>query len=235
MTHLTKILLFCVFVSLLFYYIPQIDLFASSLFYDAVVFGFKNKEYYLEHRDYLMLSLDCGFIYGMSFLCIAFVLCYAAKIYMNSHSLHYKHYTPVLYLIAVAVVGLLIVTNVAKDYVFNRARPEAIMEFGGEKIFTPAFAISDQCSKNCSFVSGHAAGAFLLFASSFLITNKKRRILATIFTIIFGVIIGFGRISFGKHFLSDVLFAGFFMYIISYILALAFALPSVKYNEKREY
>jgi len=57
------------------------------------------------------------------------------------------------------VVGPGILVNfVLKEHV-GRARPAHLEVFGGERSFTPAFQVTDQCSTNCSFVSGEGAGA----------------------------------------------------------------------------
>jgi len=66
-----------------------------------------------------------------------------------------------IYLLAVLIVGPGLIVNVVfKDH-FGRARPAQIVEFGGTKQFTPALVPTDQCHKNCSFSSGHAAAAFI--------------------------------------------------------------------------
>jgi len=65
------------------------------------------------------------------------------------------------YLLAVLIIAPgLLVNSVLKDH-WGRARPSQTVEFGGKKVFTPALVISDQCDRNCSFVCGHAAMAFI--------------------------------------------------------------------------
>lgn len=110
-----------------------------------------------------------------------------------------------------------LVHNVFKDN-FGRARPHKIIEFNGIDKFTPAFVISDQCNKNCSFVSGHAAAGFMLFPLAFVLRKRNKRMMFYIASAV-GILIGFARIAVGKHFLSDVLFAGIIVFAISYIFA----------------
>ena len=58
-------------------------------------------------------------------------------------------------------VGL-IVNSFLKEY-FGRARPRDIVEFGGDKMFTAVWQVSDACYTNCSFTSGEAAGAMAIY------------------------------------------------------------------------
>ena len=111
----------------------------------------------------------------------------------------------------------LIVNTLLKDNV-GRARPFMIVEFGGTKIFTPALAPSDQCPKNCSFVSGHAAGTFFLVTFAFLVRTPRRRRAAMAGALAFGAASGLGRIALGAHFLSDVVFAGLIVYAVAWAL-----------------
>ena len=96
---------------------------------------------------------------------------------------------------------------------WGRERPNDILELGGDGIFTPWFVFSDFCEKNCSFVSGDASVGFSIIVFYFL-TNKKIFIWLSLFS---GWLLGIIRILEGGHFLSDVLFAGFFIFFLSYL------------------
>ena len=93
----------------------------------------------------------------------------------------------------------------------GRARPERIEQFGGIRQFTPAFVITDQCEKNCSFVSGHVATASFIMAFGWLGAPAVRRrwLLASIG---FGAFMALARMAPGGHFLSDTIFAWFATY-----------------------
>jgi lipid A 4'-phosphatase len=110
----------------------------------------------------------------------------------------------------------LIVNYGFKDHIFGRARPCKIKEFGGEKNFTPAFTISDNCIKNCSFTSGHASLAFFLSAFAFIAKSRSRSIFTSV--MIFSAIVGMGRIIQGGHFLSDIIFSGIIAISINMLL-----------------
>lgn len=121
------------------------------------------------------------------------------------------------FLLLVMLLGPgLVVNNVFKNQ-WDRARPDKIQEFGGQKKFTPAFIISDQCDKNCSFVSGHAAATFF-FSAIFLLVTGRRKWWVLGASIVAGSLVGFGRIVQGDHFLSDVIFSFFIVMSVAIIL-----------------
>lgn len=105
------------------------------------------------------------------------------------------------------ILGPGIVVNAIFKTFWGRARPLEILEFGGNKIFTPAYMISDQCNLDCSFMSGHTSVGFWVMCFA-LLTPKKYRKISVFFAILFGITVGISRIAQGKHFLSDVIFAG---------------------------
>ena len=129
------------------------------------------------------------------------------------------------YLITVMAIGPGLVVNVVfKDH-WGRARPRNVQEFGGDKQFTPAFVISDQCPRNCSFVAGHPSMAFALVALALVMARRRRELLLGVTAAItLGLVVGFGRIVQGGHFLSDVVFSGVFTVTIAAGLYRLFAL-----------
>lgn len=119
------------------------------------------------------------------------------------------------------VVGPLVVANIGfKDH-WGRARPRDVVEFSGNKAFTPPLPPSLQCQYNCSFVSGEASSIFIVFfASAFLFGAWARNVITA--GILMGGLAGLTRISQGAHFLSDVVFAGVFMAVTAAVLQLLF-------------
>jgi lipid A 4'-phosphatase len=128
-----------------------------------------------------------------------------------------RHWTPkrmvIAYLLAVLVVGPgLIANTVFKDH-WGRPRPVHLTQFGGQSTFTPALQPSNQCRRNCSFVSGHAAAGFYPMAG-FWVTRRRGWLAGGM---VFGLFVGFTRMAVGAHFLSDVLFAGLVVYFACWI------------------
>jgi lipid A 4'-phosphatase len=108
------------------------------------------------------------------------------------------------------VVGPGLIANVMFKDNWGRARPHQIEQFGGKQEFTPALRYSDQCERNCSFVSGEASSIYaVFFALALMVRQRRREIFLAGLAI--GTCAGFMRIASGSHFLSDVVFAGVFV------------------------
>lgn len=112
-------------------------------------------------------------------------------------------------------IGAGILANAIFKENWGRARPSQIVEFGGEKQFSPAFVIAGQCPRNCSFVSGDSAFAFGTLAFALLSGRRRRYVLAAL---AFGTVVGVGRMLTGAHFLSDVVFSGVFTVLTVLVL-----------------
>ena len=127
--------------------------------------------------------------------------------------------TKSFYLLLTLAIGPALIVNYGLKDNFGRARPHQIVEFNGEKQFTRAFVISDQCQKNCSFSSGHAAMAFYFTALAFI---ARASLFNVIFIggIIFGSLVGYIRIIMGGHFISDVAVSAFIVILVNYMVYL---------------
>jgi lipid A 4'-phosphatase len=103
------------------------------------------------------------------------------------------------------------VANVGfKDH-WGRARPREVVEFGGVGSFSPALVPQFQKARpNGSFVSGDAAFGFFLPAFAYV---APRRLMRRVFWggMAAGAVFGFIRLAMGAHFLSDIVYAAFFM------------------------
>lgn len=125
------------------------------------------------------------------------------------------------YLLAALALGPGLVIDVAlKDY-WGRARPAKVAEFGGSKTFTPALKPTDQCDTNCSFVSGHASAGFFVVSLGFLGGAAARR-RWTLIGLGAGALFGFGRITQGGHFLSDIVFSFYATWFSAWAVWLVF-------------
>ena len=120
-------------------------------------------------------------------------------------------------LLSLALGPGLVVNTVFKDH-WGRARPSQVEEFGGTAQFTPAPLPSDQCARNCSFPAGHPAMGFYLISVALLVPERRRRRAAIAGAIALGAAIGVVRMAEGGHFLSDVVFSGFTVGGVSWLL-----------------
>lgn len=109
-----------------------------------------------------------------------------------------------LLLMAVFGIGLLVHAGFKDQW--GRPRPGQVTQFQGKLQFQPALQISSQCPKNCSFVSGHAAGGFALMVLGALGARRTRWRWWLAGTAAGGVV-GLARMAQGGHFASDIVFA----------------------------
>ena len=100
---------------------------------------------------------------------------------------------------------------VLKDH-FGRPHPYQTRVFTGDQDFVPAFHYRPLCEVNCSFVSGHAAGGFVWMAWGMWGWRRRRQawLLAGVAA---GSFIGAARVMQGGHFLSDVVFSGWVIWL----------------------
>ena len=115
-------------------------------------------------------------------------------------------------------MNLIVVVNLLLKNFWGRSRPNDISYFGGNENFTPWFQISDSCLANCSFVSGDASVGFSLIGLFFLTNNKNFYWLA----LFSGLFLGSIRILEGGHFISDIVIAGFLIFILTYFQSLLY-------------
>jgi lipid A 4'-phosphatase len=118
----------------------------------------------------------------------------------------------VAYLLLVLIVGAGLIVNGALKDTVGRARPRDIAEFGGSKHYTPPFIPSHECSTNCSFSSGEAAGGFFALALA-LALSRRRRVFVSAAG--FGAFVSFCRVASGAHFFSDTVVSFFVMLIVA--------------------
>jgi len=185
--------------------LPGIDLTVTGWFHDPFE-GFLYRDNGLIRFVYLAVPwLSRIVIAGLLvFLLLAWTLKRRAEYFLMYRKV-------ALYLLVVALVGpMFLVNTVFKDH-WGRARPSQVEQFGGDKQFTRAALPTDQCEKNCSFVSGHASVGFYFLALAYVWPRRRTLWLATGTAL--GLGIGFVRILQGGHFLSDVVFSGIVVYL----------------------
>ncbi len=193
---------------LVFFYFPQIDIWFSGFFYDPL------NHFYL--RDHNVCKLIYNLLEVVTIVWVIFAFFLLIVLWIRKKRFLGFTLKQIIYLLAVLAIGPgLIVNLILKDH-WGRARPYSVQQFGGSLTFTPAFVISKECQSNCSFVSGHASMGFYFISFGFLFQSYRRAIIIT--SCFFGATTGFVRIIQGGHFLSDVVFAFFFLYAVASVL-----------------
>ena len=104
------------------------------------------------------------------------------------------------------VAGPIVIVNLLLKSHWGRPRPFQTIDLGRFMTYEKPGTISDQCAINCSFVSGDVAlAAWTLFIVPFLPQRWRWPVGALLVTYV--VVVGFGRIAVGAHYLSDVVIA----------------------------
>ena len=112
-----------------------------------------------------------------------------------------------LSLALVFLVGVSAAVNFGLKEHWGRPRPASTSVLGGTLVFQPVLQPSNQCQRNCSFVSGHAATGYALLAVGLMAAPRLRRRWLAVGAAA-GLLLGLARVSQGAHFTSDILFAG---------------------------
>lgn len=122
------------------------------------------------------------------------------------------------FVVACFLIGPGLIANwFLKDH-WGRARPADIMYFGGESTFTLPFEITDQCARNCSFVSGEASSIAMVGLVIVILGISWVRLKPLLWFGVGGAVVAFGiglRIATGRHFISDTVFAVLIMGLIA--------------------
>ena len=199
------------FFSLVFVIFPNLDIEVSSLFYSEKL-GFLYKEQ----------AIVVLFYKAVPILTKSFVL--VCALYLLYILIKFKNFKKTLsswafFLIISAIIAPGITVNSLLKDNFGRARPREIIEFGGNKEFSRAFSFSDQCPRNCSFSSGHAAMGYSFSSIAYVAGNLyfSRIYIAGIFC---GSIVGLSRIIMGGHFASDVIISAFLVLLLNHLIYL---------------
>ncbi|MDF1763561.1 MAG: phosphatase PAP2 family protein, partial [Oleibacter sp.] len=203
------VLIFSVLLAILFWQVPQIDILVSSWFYQPI------QDNWIGSDNAIATSIYGLFRY-LPFLLVPVFLVLLILPLIKKEVIPKAQRSIVMFLFLSLLIGPgILVHNVFKEG-FDRARPKNVEQFEGNKIFTPAFVISQSCQKGCnSFVSGHSAMGFWFMALGWVFVSRRWFYAG----IGLGVILSVTRISQGGHFLSDTIFAGILCYLTCRLLA----------------
>ncbi|MDR3087226.1 MAG: phosphatase PAP2 family protein [Azoarcus sp.] len=199
-------------LAVLFALWPQPDLAVSAFFYRTDIHAFVGRHSTVALAIYKFIPLLSTCVIG------AVVLAFIGSFFIRDRRGRAWRIRTGFLAAALALGPGLVVDVVLKDY-WGRARPSEVVEFGGQARFTPAFLPSDQGGR--SFVSGHASAGFFVAAFGFFGGSVARR-RWTLIGLAFGGIVGFGRITQGGHFLSDVVFAFYFTWFSVWLVWVIF-------------
>lgn len=191
-------------LAILFLAFPDLDKAAAAAFYGPEGFVLKGNAVFDFVHDYVGIL---AWLVALAALVVALAARQVARLLPCRR--------PAAFLVLVLVLGPGLVVNAVLKDNWHRARPGHLVEFGGERQFTPAWVISDQCPNNCSFVCGDASIGFSLAALAFLSRRPRRWLVAGL---ALGGGLGLMRMAQGGHFLSDVIFSFYAVWFTAWAL-----------------
>ena len=210
--------LFFILFALFFYLFPRYDITFSNFFFTNNLFI---SEKYKVIKDLRSFLKDLMVIFPVTVLLLLIINHFFKRKYNMKQRMKFA----LIGFIIGPIIGSGLIANFFFKDNWGRARPIQISEFGGDKAFTPAFVKTDQCEKNCSWISGESSAAFSFIAGSIIFKNP----IFFYLNLIIGVLVSFCRVSMGGHFLSDNIFAFFFMVY----LAILYKFMVIKFVRKK--
>ncbi len=195
-------------LTLLFVIFPGLDLAISSIFYTEET-GFIGKGHIISLLFFRSVPI-------MTQLFVSGCSVYMLYILIKHRDVKALLRSSAFFLFISVAIGPGLITHSILKENFGRARPRDVIEFTGDKQFSRAVAISNQCITNCSFVSGHAAMAFYFTAIAYVVSAAYFNRVYTL-GLLFGTCVGISRIIMGGHFASDITAAAFIVLLLNHI------------------
>jgi membrane-associated PAP2 superfamily phosphatase len=209
---------------LLFGLYPELDLKVAALFYDATT-----KTFPLKSETWAMIARD-GAMWIAWGLVLPALVSLVVKLIRPVKPLMMSGRAMVFLLVTMLLTAIVLSNIVFKGY-WGRPRPVVVTEFNGKLDFKPWWDPRGDCPKNCSFFSGEGATAFWTYAPAALAPPAWRP-LAYVAATAFGLFTGGLRMSFGGHFLTDVLFSGTVSFVVIWLCyALIYRWPSTRLTD----
>ena len=200
-------ILMCAACVLAFFIWPELDLKVSGWFFDP------DNGFFLKQAPWAVRLYDVfGQIHWIVLGGLLTILCFPNWLRASLRVMLRKK---AIYLLVAMLLGPGLAVNSGFKEHWGRARPHQVQEFGGPKTYSPALTPSNQCEGNCSFVSGHAAMGFFLVSVGFITGRRRWWVLG----VASGCVVGLARIVQGDHFLSDVVFAFWTVWWVSWAVA----------------
>jgi membrane-associated PAP2 superfamily phosphatase len=196
--------------------VPALDLKISGLLFDSDTKMFRLSHLMaVGHYGWLGTARDAG-MWVIAALAAPAVVALIGKIIRPRAAMAIPGRAVVHLLVTLALAPGLMANVLLKDH-WGRPRPIDVQNFAGTDRFVAWWDPRGECPQNCSFVSGESSGAFWAFAPASLAPAPLRP-LAYAAAIAFGTAVGTLRMAYGGHFLTDVVFAGVFTFLIVWLM-----------------
>ena len=209
--------------SWLFAAYPAFDIATSQLFFDGTAFPVAGNPWVEGLRTTMIWAEDGGFV----LLVIAWIVSRKRPI-LNLLTRDWA------YLALIFLLGPGLIVNGLLKRFWGRARPFSIQDFGGQAQFSRAWEFADQCARNCSFVSGEAAGATALAISiCFVLRANRDRMrpylyqMGVALALLVPLMTALQRIAAGRHYLSDVVLGCLLVCLLAAVFRRLFGKASI--------
>lgn len=200
-------LLFLMAATTAVFWLTDLDFQVANLFYHP---GHAVDDWPFRHFGIIRFLYD----YAFPFTVVSGLVALIVYIAGHFHSFTRRFRRRALFVLLVIALGPGVVVNlVVKDH-WGRPRPVHIQQFGGEYSYVPPAKFGHTPDK--SFVCGHCSVGYAFFVLYFLSQNHK--VLYFLLTLSLAWMMGFTRMTAGGHFLSDVLWSGYLVFLVAYAL-----------------
>ena len=205
-SELLVLLLLAVSTTLLFW-LTNLDIRLAALFYHP---EHSVADWPYQNAKFIKVLYDYAFPFTM--IAGASALTVYTIGYFHQYTRRFRRRA--LYILLVIALGPGVVVNlVFKDH-WGRPRPVHIQQFGGEYRYVPPLKLGQTPDK--SFVCGHCSVGYAFFALYFLSQNHK--LFYFMLTLTLAWTMGFTRMTSGSHFVSDILWSGYLVFLVAFAL-----------------
>ena len=228
-TGLIVALAIAIVTGLVFGFFPELDLRVARHFYGYI--DASHNVFAWRIYPPLMTARNIG-IWAGTILVAPAVVALVTKLIFPQRKMLISGRAIVFLIATLALAPGLMVNIVLKDH-WGRPRPIDVAEFDGPQHFIAWWNRHGDCPYNCSFVSGDVAGAFWTVAPAAL-APPQWRALAYGAALALGTGMAAIRVMAGAHFVSDVVFAGVFTYLIIWVMhGLIYRWPRTRLSDEK--
>lgn len=197
-------------LSIIVFRFSDLDLWVSAQFYDA------NAKHVWSYNQTWWVNVLYASVSYLSYTVLIFCVGVFALAMFKPSIKPYRHI--VVLVISVFLISPGLIVNMGFKEHFGRPRPYETTQFNGSAEFQSLFQYNQAgAGKYYSFPSGHSSVPFALIAFWFALHLRHPNFAkaALISSLSLAALIGLARIAAGGHYLSDVLWSGFFAYFVA--------------------
>ncbi|MHA7970512.1 phosphatase PAP2 family protein [Rhizobium sp. CAU 1783] len=217
-----------------FHFLPALDVAMSAAFFEATACaegaadGIVCGDFPYQ-RDTLFVFLRQVLFYIPSFAAVIVIVALIRALQHHGATFQPKKVRDHSIALLTLFLGPYVLVNLLLKSFSGRPRPHQTDVFGGELPFMPAGSFAGGCENNCSFISGEAAGAGWLICLIPLLPVKMRPVFGPALIAVSLVTPAF-RVSFGGHYLSDVVLGWLSSPAVFAVLLAVFEIARVRKN-----